>query len=92
MGCGTVWGRDVGVEIRRGGQVRMVTCGGCGREMRAGNLAMYQRGGVPSVGPGRGGGLTPDGVDSPHGWMDGKEKEKREEMDCEEGKDKGIKM
>ena len=36
-----------------GGQVRMATCGGCGREMRAGNLARYQ-GGVPSVGPRRG--------------------------------------
>ena len=34
----------------------MVTCGGCGKE-----------GGVPSVGPGRGGkSLT--GVDGPNGW------------------------
>ena len=39
--------------------------------MRAGNLARHQRGGVPSVGPGRGGKpLT--GVDGPmDGWMDG---------------------
>ena len=44
--CGRVEvaGRDVGVGIRRGGLVRMVTCGGCGREMRAGNLATHQRG------------------------------------------------
>ena len=35
VGGGAVWGRDVWVGIRRGGQFRMVTCGGCGREMRA---------------------------------------------------------
>ena len=56
--CGRVevGGRDVGVGIRRGGQVRMVTCGGCGREMRAGNLARHQRGACQVRDPGGGGG------------------------------------
>ena len=57
---GAVGGRDVGVGIRRGGQVRMVTCGGCGKEMRAGNLARHQGGGACRVWD-PGGGQTPDG-------------------------------
>ena len=51
---GAVGGRDVGVGVRRGGQVRMVTCGGCGREMRAGNLARHQRGACRVWDPGGG--------------------------------------
>ena len=60
---GAVGGRDVGVGVRRGGgQVRMVTCGGCGKEMRAGNLARHQRGACRVWDPGvGGGGQTPDG-------------------------------
>ena len=49
----------------------MVTCGGCGKEMRAGNLARHQRGACRVWGPG--GGQTPDrltGVDGPNGWME----------------------
>ena len=59
--------RDVGVGVRRGGQVRMVTCGGCGREMRAGNLTRHQRGACRVWDPG--GGQTPDGGRRPDGWM-----------------------
>ena len=66
--CGSV---DVGGAIRREGQTRMVTCGGCGREMRAGKPGQASEGGVPSVGPGRGGGQTPDGGRRTVVWMDG---------------------
>ena len=41
---GLLGGQDVGIGVRRGGQVRMVTCGGCGKEMRAGNLARHRGG------------------------------------------------
>ena len=51
---GAVGGRDVGVGNRRGVQVRMVTCGGCGKEMRAGNLARHQRGACRVWDPGGG--------------------------------------
>ena len=51
-----------------GGQVRMVTCGGCGKEMRAGNLARHQRVACRVWDPG--GGQTPDGGRRPK-WMDG---------------------
>ena len=66
-------GWDVGGAIRRRRQARMVTCGKCGREMRAGNLARHQRGGGACRvwdpgGGGGGGGQTPDGVD---GLLDG---------------------
>ena len=47
----------------------MATCGGCGREMRAGNLARHQRGRA-ECGT-REGGQTPDGGRRPDGWMDG---------------------
>ena len=53
-GGGAVGGRDVGVGVRRGGQVRMVTCGGCEKEMRVGNLARHQRGACRVWDPGRG--------------------------------------
>ena len=46
----------------------MVTCGGCGREMRAGNLARHQRGACRVWDPGGGGGKPQTGVDGP---MDG---------------------
>ena len=46
----------------------MATCGGCGREMRAGNLARHQRGRA-ECGT-REGGQTPDGGRRPNGWMD----------------------
>ena len=59
--CGRVeaGGRDVGVGVRREGQVRMVTCRGCGKEMRAGYLARHQRGACRVWDPG--GGQTTDG-------------------------------
>ena len=47
----------------------MVTCGGCGKEMRAGNLARHQRGACRVWDPG-GGGKPLTGVDGPNGWMD----------------------
>ena len=62
-------GRDVRGGIKRGGQVRMVTCGGCGREMRAGNLARHQRGACRVWDPG-GGGQTLDGGRWPDGWWE----------------------
>ena len=71
-GWGGVEGRDVEVGVRRGGQVRMATCGECGREMRAGNLARHQKGVCRVWDPG-GGGKPLTGVDGPmDGWiMDG---------------------
>ena len=45
----------------------MATCGECGREMRAGNLARHQRGACRVWDPG--GGQTPDGGRRPNGWM-----------------------
>ena len=70
VGGRDVGGRDVGVGIGRGRPVRMETCGGCGKEMRAGNLARHQRGAC-RVGT-REGGQTPDGGRR-HKWMDGNE-------------------
>ena len=46
----------------------MTTCGGCGREMRAGNLARHQRGACRVWD--QGGGQTPDGGRRPSGWME----------------------
>ena len=37
-------GRVVGGRTRGRGQAGMVTFGGCGKDMRAGNLASHQRG------------------------------------------------
>ena len=51
---GAVGGRDVWVGIMRRGQVRVVTCGGCGREIRASNLAMHQSGACRMWDPGGG--------------------------------------
>ena len=53
-GGAVVGGRGAGVGAGRGGQVRMATCGGCGREMRAGNLARHQRGACRVWDPGGG--------------------------------------
>ena len=62
-GGGAVGGRDVGVGVGRGGQVRMVTCGGVREGDEGGQPGQAPEGGVPSVGPGR-------GVDGPmDGWM-----------------------
>ena len=51
---GAVGGRDVGVGVRRGGQVRMVTSGGVREGNEGGQPGQAPEGGVPSVGPGRG--------------------------------------
>ena len=51
-----------------GGQVMMVTSGGCGKEMRAGNLARHQRWACRVLDSG-GGGNPLTGVDGPmDGW------------------------
>ena len=46
----------------------MMTCGGCGREMRAGNLARHRRGACRVWDPG--GGANPRMGSTVH-WMDG---------------------
>ena len=67
--CGRVEARGaVEVGVRRGGQVRMATCGGCGREMRA--AWPGTRGGRAECGT-REGGQTPDEGRRPDGWVDG---------------------
>ena len=67
MWVGLGGGLDVGGGIRGGGQNRMGTCGGYGREMRAGNLPWHQRGACRVWDPG-GGGKPLTEVDGPmHG-------------------------
>ena len=44
----------LGLGLGGGGQVRMLTCGWCGKEMRAGNLARHQRGACQVWDPGGG--------------------------------------
>ena len=60
---GDVGGRAVGVGVRSGGQVRMVTLGGLQEGNEGGQPGQAPEGGVPSVGPGRGG--------KPLTWVDG---------------------
>ena len=67
---GLLGGGMLRLGLEGGERVRMATCGGCGREMRAGNLARHQRGACRVWDPG-GGGKPLTGVDGPmDGWMD----------------------
>ena len=61
----------------------MVTCGGCGREMRAGNLARHQRGACRVWDPG--GGANP-WRGSTAQWMDGWTHSEEEEQQSTSGK------
>ena len=63
---GRAGGGLLGLGLGGGGQVRMLTCGGYVKEMRAGNLARHQRGACRVWDPR--GGQTPDGGRRPK-WM-----------------------